>query len=90
MQIPGINCFDQDVLMLVSHTTTCYHKRVPLQVGSRIIEQIVKSIMDEELKSLSQSWKLAYISTVLSKSLQVSDKEFDLDQVKGKVIVTKR
>ena len=29
MQIPGINCFEQDVLMLVSHTTTHYHKRVP-------------------------------------------------------------
>ena len=43
--------------------------------------------MKEELKSFSLSWKLAYISTILSKSLQVSDKEFDLDQVKGKVIV---
>ena len=46
--------------------------------------------MEEELKSLAQSWKLAYVSTVLSKSLQVTDKEFDLDQVKGKVIVTKK
>ena len=82
MQIPGISSFDQDVLMLVSHTTTHYHKRVPFQVGSRIIDQIVKSIMEEELKSLSQSWKLVYVSTVLSKSSQDSDKEFDLDQVK--------
>ena len=81
---PGINSF------VVSYTTTCYHKRVPFQVGSRIIDQIVKGVMEEELKSLSQSWKLAYVSTVLSKSSQVSDKEFDLDQVKGKVIVTKR
>ena len=90
MWVPGINSFDQDVLMLVSHTTTCYHKRVPIQVGSRIIDQIVKSLMEEELKSLSQSWKLAYVSTVLSKSLQVSDTEFDLDQVKGKVVVMKK
>ena len=50
MQIPGINSFDQDVLMLVSHTTTHYHKRVPIQVGIRIIDQIVKSLMKEELK----------------------------------------
>ena len=89
MQIPGINSFDQDILILVSHTITCYHKRVPIQVGSRIIDQIVKSLTEEELKSLSQSWKLAYMSTVLSKSSQVSDIEFDLDQVKGKVVVTK-
>ena len=30
MQILGISSFDKDVLMLVSHTTTHYHKRVPL------------------------------------------------------------
>ena len=76
--------------MLVSHTTTRYHKRVSIQVGSRIIDQIVKSLTEEELKSLSQSWKLVYVSTILSKPSQVSDKEFDLDQVKGKAIVTKK
>ena len=26
MHIPGINSFDRDVLMLISHTTTHYHK----------------------------------------------------------------
>ena len=26
MQIPGISCFDQDVIMLISHTTTHYHR----------------------------------------------------------------
>ena len=46
--------------------------------------------MEEELKSLSQAWKLAYVSTILSKSSQVSDTEFGLDQVKGKVVVMKR
>ena len=90
MQITGINSFHQDVIMLVGHTNTHYHKRVPLQVGSRIIDQIVKSLTDEELKLLSQSWELAYISTILSKSLQVIDKEFDLHQVKGNVVITKK
>ena len=33
---------------------------------------------------------MAYVGTVLSKSLQVSDKEFNLDQVKGKVIITNK
>ena len=55
MCIAGINSFDQDVLMLVCHTTTHYHKRVAIKVGSRIIDQIVKSLMEEELKSLLQS-----------------------------------
>ena len=34
MHIPGISSFDRDVLMLVSSTTTQYHQRVPIQVGS--------------------------------------------------------
>ena len=76
--------------MLVSHTTTCYHKQASFQVDSRIINQVAKNIMDEELRSLSQSWKLAYVGTVLSKSSQVGevDKEFDLNQVKGNVVIT--
>ena len=76
--------------MLISHTTTLYHKRVPLQVGSQIIDQVANSITKDELKSLPQSWKLAYVNTVLSKSSQVSNQEFDLDQVKGKVVITKK
>ena len=47
-------------------------------------------ISEDELQSLSQSWKLAYISTIISKSAPVSDSEFDLDQVKGKVVMSKK
>ena len=75
--------------MLVSYTITCYHKQVPIQVGSRIIDQVLKDITDEELRSLSQSWKLAYVGTVLSKASQVGNREFDLGQVKGNVVITK-
>ena len=59
--------------MLISHTTAHYHKRVPLQVSRWIIDQVTNCIPEEELKSLSQSWILVYVSTVLSKSSQVSD-----------------
>ena len=47
-------------------------------------------ITEEELQSLSQSWKLAYVGTIILKSLQVSDQEFDWYQVKGKVVTTKK
>ena len=72
--------------MLVNHTTTHYHRRVPIQVGSHIIDQVTNCITEEELQSLSQSWKLAYVSTIISKSSQVGDQEFDL----GKVVTTKK
>ena len=75
--------------MSMSHTTTCYHKQVTIQVGSRIIDQVVKDITDEELRSLSQSWKFAYVGPVLSKSSQVGNNEFYPGQVKGNVVITK-
>ena len=87
--IPGIKSFDQDVLMFIGHTITHYHRRVPIQVGSHIIDQVTRCITEEELQSFYQSWKLAYVSTIISKSSQVSDQEFDLKQVKGKVVITK-
>ena len=90
MHILGISSFNQDILMLVSHTTTQYHRRVQIQVGSDIVDQVTNCITEDELQSLSQSWKVAYVSTIISKSSQVSDQEFDLDQVKGKVVTTKK
>ena len=55
MHIPGINSFNRDVLMLISSTTTKYHKRVPIQVGSLVIDQVTNCISGEELQFLSQS-----------------------------------
>ena len=63
--------------MLISHTTTHYHQRVPIQVGSHIIDQVTSCISEDELQSLSQSLKLAYVSTIISKSALISDLEFD-------------
>ena len=59
-------------------------------MGSQIIGQVVNIITKDKMKLLSQSWRLVYISTVLSKSSEVSNQEFDLDQVKGKVVITKK
>ena len=88
MCIPGINSFDRDVLMLVSSTTTQYHQRVPIQVGSHVIDQVTNYISEEELQSLPQSGKVAYVSTIISKATSVSDLEFDLDHVRGKVVTS--
>ena len=90
MHISGIHSFDQDVLMLINHTTTHYHQRVPIQVGSHIIDQVTNCISEDKLQSLSQSWKLAYISMIISKSALVSDPEFHLHQVEGKVVTSKK
>ena len=72
--------------MLVSSTTTQYHQRVPIQVGSHVIDQVTSCISEEELLSLSQSWKVTYVSAIISKAAPVSDLEFDLDNERGLVV----
>ena len=74
--------------MLMSPTTTRYHQRVPIQVGSHVIDQVTSCISEEELQSLSQSWKMAYVSTIILKAISLSDPDFDLDQVKGRVMIS--
>ena len=49
--------------MLVISSTTQNHQRVPIQVGSHVIDQVMSCISEEKLQSLSQSWKVAYVST---------------------------
>ena len=88
MHIPGINSFDRDVLMLVSPTITRYHQRVLIQVGNCVIDQVTSCISEEELQSLSQSWKTAYVNTIILKATSVSDSDFDLDNVRGRVVIS--
>ena len=88
MCIPGIDCFNRDIPMLNSSTTTQYHQRVPIQLGSHVIDQVTSCISEKELQSLSQSWKMAYVSTIISKATSVSEPNFDLDHVRGRVVIS--
>ena len=36
---------------------------------------------------MSQSWKTAYVSTIILKTISISDPDFNLDQVKGSVVI---
>ena len=73
--------------MSSSTTTTKYHKRVPIQVGSCVIDQVTNCISEEELQSSSQSWKTAYVSTIISETIAISNPDFKLDQVLGNVVI---
>ena len=37
---------------------------------------------------MSQSWKTAYVSTIISKAISISDPDFNLDHVKGSVVIS--
>ena len=53
LQIPNVQAFDLDVLMLVIPESE-YSKSVPVMIGTIHIDEIINLITDEELKSANK------------------------------------
>ena len=89
LAIPGIAKMDQDSLFMVSNDSP-YTKRVPLQIGTLHIQEALQVATKEELQVLPQSWETAgFPSPTVSKSVILRESEFDLDNVRGYVKLTK-
>ena len=56
LQIPGIQCYNEDVLLLVIPTMT-YSKMVPVVVGSKIIDRALSLITKGELEKATMTWR---------------------------------
>ena len=50
-----------------------YSEKVLIQVGSQIIDRILKQIITKDLENISETWKQSHMSTVLSKSTQLKE-----------------
>ena len=70
LQIPGIRTYDEDVLLLVILTMT-YSEKVPVMVGSKIIDRAMGMIMKGEVARATATWEQAHFSAVMSESLQL-------------------
>ena len=89
LQIPNVQAFDLDVLMLVIPESE-YSKRVPVTIGTLHIDEIINLITDEELKSANKKWQRGIISRkVAIKSLQLKENKAVLDKVTGDVKLTR-
>ena len=67
-----------------------YTQRVPIQLGTLHIKEALQSATDEERRSLSPAWETAGFSPqTLSKADVLKEPDFDVDQGKGKVKLTK-
>ena len=85
MQVPGIEAFDLDVLMLVIPESP-YSKRVPVTVGTLHIDEIINLLTQEEIKGVGKAWQRGIISRkVAMKSAQLKTDKDVLDQIKGEV-----
>ena len=89
LQIPNVQAFDLDVLMLVIPESE-YSKSVPVTIGTLHIDEIINLITDEELKSANKKWQRGIISRkVAIKSLQLKENKDVLDKVTGDVKLTR-
>ena len=88
LQIPNVQAFDLDVLMLVIPESE-YSKSVPVTIGTIHIDEIINLITDEELKLANRKWQRGIISRkVAVRSLQLKENKDVLDKVTGNVKLT--
>ena len=85
MQVPGIEAFDLDVLMLVIPKSP-YSKHVLVTIGTLHIDEIIDLLTQEEIRNAGKAWQWGIISRkVAMKSAQLKTDKNVLDQVKGEV-----
>ena len=65
LQVPGITGYNKDILLLVI-PTTIYSEKVPVMVGSKIIDRVMGMITKGELVREIMAWKQAHFSAVMS------------------------
>ena len=85
--IPGLLWYNKDVLSLVILENK-YGERVPVQIGTLVIDHLVATMTAEELQQAGDTWKQVHLGTVISKRNTVESHNmpmFDLEGVKGKI-----
>ena len=70
LQILGIRRYNEDVLLLAIPTTT-YSERVPVVVGSKIIDKALGCMTAGELAKATATWQQTHFGAVMSGSLQL-------------------
>ena len=73
LEIPGIRDYNEDVLLLVILTMT-YSNKVPVMVGSKIIDRAMEMSTKGKLARETAIWKQTNFSAVMSGSLQLPHK----------------
>ena len=87
LKIPGIEKMDKDSLFMVINDSP-YTERVPITIGALYIRQALKLTTKEELINLPEAWKVADFPPI-KKQTTISEPILDLNQVQGKVKLTK-
>ena len=84
LAIPGIKKMDKDSLF----NNSPYTNRVPIQIGTLHIREVLQLATKEEKEALPQAWETAnFPPQPLAKSGVLKEPEFDLNKVKGTITI---
>ena len=62
--------------------------RVPVEIGTQVIDQLVTTMTEKELQKAGETWKQVYLGTIVSKKNTIKGldiPEYDFEGVKGKI-----
>ena len=89
LKIPGIHAMDKESLFMVSNNSQ-YMDRVPIQLGTLHIREVIQLATKEEMENLPPAWKTAnFPSHNFNKSISIKEPKFDLNKIQGSVKLTK-
>ena len=57
LQIPGISSYDSDTVALVAEDNTPFSKEIPLTIGMKTEDTIIKALKEGEIEMLDSVWK---------------------------------
>ena len=88
LNLPQIEKFDQDVLMLVIDDSP-YGTRVSIQIGTLHIDMAISLATEEERMKFKKKWERAEMASYLQMAgMQTKEPVIDLEEVKGTVHLT--
>ena len=88
LRIKEIKGMDEDCLFLVVPDSN-YTERVLISIGTLHIDRCLELLQKDETPNLMKQWERALFPGYVLKSANLEEPEFDLDQVKGTVKLTK-
>ena len=91
LDIPEINEFDHDMLMMI-YPDSKYSHKVPIIIGTLHIDQMLELATAEELSNLGSAWTWGAMGRkVIAKQLQLSRGELEpmIYRINGEVQLTK-
>ena len=88
LRIKEIKGMDEDCFFLVVPDSN-YTETVLISIGTLHINRCLELLQKDEIPNLMKQWERALFPRYVLKSVNLEEPEFDLDQVKGTVKLTK-